>query len=668
MKHTQRHALRFALISSFFVAAAVSAILWIGRTNPVLAINGYSPNQQISLPSLAPIGGPSGPEAFVVRGLEPSVRVAPDGTVYVSSIRGVPTGADLSRYYAPVDGPPNSDGTLPFKYEGQPDGCGIFAAGCNLLGIAQGGGDIDISVNYPSSGVPNLAATSLTLAPGITGTHSTDRGDTYAQPNPVVALVPGDDRNWNSGTGPETVYLNYHDAATFNIEVQRSSDGGETYVDGFGEAIDPQTLPVAGSISPTGTANIAGRIQIDRSSCPASRGNLYVVFTAPDNATENTLGDPMRTVYVGVSTDVNLGLPAFTFTDHKVFTAAPGTSNNNIFPALAVDDFGNLYAVWSDNTNIWFADSRDQGNTWSPPVRVNQGVTIGNANVFPWVAADHFGHVVVSWFADDRPGNSNDASTLAPCPSGSTTCMQQWANWNVYDAVTTDGFDSSPIFIQAETSDHVTHRGTVSTGGLGGSANRNLGDYFTSDFDPLSRVNLAFGDDHLVNPDCATIGSGACGPDDPNTTRLIRPYFTYQLEKNPAVQTSGICGTPPPPPPGESISGGGTVSASGGTSAHFGFVAHANPLNGAVSYHDDSASLDVKSSGGVTSLTFNGNCATFGGNAKVNGAVGYKYQVNACDSSANAQPDTFFISVSGTNFNYSNGGALTGGNITLHNQ
>ena len=667
MNQTQRRALKPTIISSFILAAAVLAILWIGRSGSVMAINGYSPNQQLFLPLLAPVGGPNGPVAFVVRGLEPSVRVAPDGTVFVSSIRGVPGGVDLSRYYAPVDGSPNSDGTLPFKYEGQPDGCGILAAGCNLLGIAQGGGDVDISVNYPSSGVPNLAVTSLTLAPGITGTNSTNRGDSYAQPNPLVALVPGDDRMWNSGTGPETVYLNYHDAATFNIEVQRSADGGLTYVDGFGEAIDPQTLPAAGSIAPTDSANIAGRIQVDRSSCAASHGNLYVIFVAPDNVMENTNGNPMRTVYVGVSTDVNLGLPVFTFTDHKVFTAAPGTSNNNIFPALAVDDFGNLYAVWGDNANIWFSNSRDQGNTWSAPVRVNQGITIGNANVLPWVAADHFGHVVVSWFGDDRPGNSNDAATLEPCPSGSTTCMQQWANWDVYDAVTTDGFDASPIFIQARTSDHAIHRGTVSTGGLGGSANRNLGDYFTSDFDTQSRVNIAFADDHLVNPDCATIGSGACGPDDPNATRLIRPYFTYQLVSSPAVQTSGVCGTPPPPPPGESISGGGSVSASGGASAHFGFVAHAHPFNGALSYHDDSASLDVKSSGGITSLTFNANCATFGGNARVNGNAGYTYQVNACDNSSSGQTDTFFISASGPNFNYSNGGALTSGNIKLHN-
>jgi len=53
----------------------------------------------------------------------------------------------------------------------------------------------------------------------------------------------------------------------------------------------------------------------------------------------------------------------------------------------------------------------------------------------------------------------------------------------------------------------------------------------------------------------------------------------------------------------------------------------------------------------------------------VNQKLGYKYTVNACD---NAEPgagkDTFFISVTGPNFSYSNGGFITGGNIQIHSR
>src|SRR5919109_2879917 len=118
--------------------------------------DGFSPNQSLCLPQLAPIGTSANPLAFIVRGLEPSARVDSQGTIYVQSIRGVPGGLDLWRWSQAIDGPPNANGTLPFKYEGQPDNCGIFGlsgGGCvnnvgspTNLGIAPGGGDGDIAV------------------------------------------------------------------------------------------------------------------------------------------------------------------------------------------------------------------------------------------------------------------------------------------------------------------------------------------------------------------------------------------------------------------------------------------------------------------------------------------------------------------------------------------
>jgi hypothetical protein len=508
----------------------------------------------------------------------------------------------------------------------------------------------------------------LTLAPGVTGTHSTTRGDSFTTPNPVVALIPGDDRQWIDGTGDQTVYLNYHDVATFNIDVQRSNDGGQTYVNGFGEAIDPQTFPAAGNVGATATANVAGQIKVDRSNC-ASRGNLYQVFVAPDNFTENATGQPFRSVYVGVSTDVQLGLPVFTFTDHKFFTGPVGFNAENLFPALAVDDFGNLYAVWSDNSNIFYSFSTDLGTTWAPAVNVSYPVNGGHANVFPWVAADANGHVGIVWFGDDRAGNSNDTATLAPCPSSqSTTCMTGWAQWNVYFAESVNGHDASPIFVQSIISDHpdetpaihYIHRGTVSTGGLGGGANRNLGDYFQIAFDPLHRANVAFSDDHKLSP--ATI-SGHTGFDDPQARRLIRANFTHQLMANPGIVTTGFCAVGPGEP-GPSMTGGGRL----GPNVNFGFIAKANPLNGALEYQDQAAGLNVHSSNGITSVTFTDTCANFNGNAKVNGQPGYTFRVSACDlAEPGAGKDTFNIDVTGPNsFSYHNGGTITDGNIQAH--
>jgi len=81
-------------------------------------------------------------------------------------------------------------------------------------------------------------------------------------------------------------------------------------------------------------------------------------------------------------------------------------------------------------------------------------------------------------------------------------------------------------------------------------------------------------------------------------------------------------------------------------------------------------SIDVHSANtSVPSVTFQGNCGTFKGDAKVNQKLGYKYSVNACDNGEpGAGQDTFFISVTGPNLSYSNGGFITSGHIQIHKE
>ncbi len=367
-------------------------------------------------------------------------------------------------------------------------------------------------------------------------------------PNVVAALVPGDDRMWNDALDdPSTVYINYHDVATFNIEVQRSNNGGLTYTAGTGEAIDSATLPAAGSLAPTNSANIAAQIKVDRntSSCP-SKGNLYVAFVAPDNLSENTNSGPLRTVYVGVSTDAGLNAPTITFTDHKVFTSPVGSAGAthgtaNIFPALAVDNFGYLYTVWSDNENIFLSSSSDLGNTWTSPVRVNRDGTVDKSNVFPWVAADSNGHVVVTWLGSNLAGNSNDVGAMQPtCTDGTTSC---WAQWSVYMAESVNGHATIPSFTQHTASDHFIHAGTVCTSGTGCSNgdSRALADFFQVALDAQHRANIAFADDHLASPLCSQQSPGHCANNDPQAFRVAVPYFTYQLKPNKQIVTAGIC-------------------------------------------------------------------------------------------------------------------------------
>jgi hypothetical protein len=105
-----------------------------------------------------------------------------------------------------------------------------------------------------------------------------------------------------------------------------------------------------------------------------------------------------------------------------------------------------------------------------------------------------------------------------------------------------------------------------------------------------------------------------------------------------------------------------------GPNVTFGFIANETPQNGALNYQDQSMSLKVHSSGGIDSLTFAGNCATFTGNAKVNEQPGYRFRVNACDvDTSGAGKDTFGITVTGPNVNYMKGPQpITEGNIQMH--
>jgi hypothetical protein len=359
--------------------------------------------------------------------------------------------------------------------------------------------------------IPNLAVVSLSAAE-VTGSHSTNRADTFSTPNPATARVPFDDRMWiDALDDPNHVYMEYHDfGTTSQIFVQRSSDGGETYTGAVG-VVDAATEPSVGP--PTG--NIAGQIKVDRSSC-SSHGNLYQIFVGPDNPTDNLQNSStfINAAYVGVASGVSITSPTLSFTDYKIFscgagsTCPTGAGLGNLFPALAVDNFGYVYAVWSDNTDIYYSFSNTLGTRWSPAIRVTQNTSqAGKSNVFPWVAADANGHVAIAWYGADVAGNSNTVSATN-------------THWNVFVAESVNGHAISPVFTLSQATDHSNHTGQISTGGLLGSSDRSLADFFQIAIDPNHRINIAYADNHAG----------------PSVT-----YFTRQKKATPGISTKGKC-------------------------------------------------------------------------------------------------------------------------------
>ncbi|MCI0362437.1 MAG: hypothetical protein L0Y44_05685 [Phycisphaerales bacterium] len=103
--------------------------------------------------------------------------------------------------------------------------------------------------------------------------------------------------------------------------------------------------------------------------------------------------------------------------DHgQTITAAPARVDSTpapfgfVDPRIAMDDKGNVYAVWKRNltftsqTELWFSRSTNAGLNWEPDVRIDHAtVPIGIVSP-PQIAADQLGNVYVVW-SDTRLSN-----------------------------------------------------------------------------------------------------------------------------------------------------------------------------------------------------------------------------------------------------------------------
>ncbi|MEM3042437.1 MAG: BNR-4 repeat-containing protein [Thermoplasmata archaeon] len=81
------------------------------------------------------------------------------------------------------------------------------------------------------------------------------------------------------------------------------------------------------------------------------------------------------------------------------------TTGSQAYPRMVVDNSGKIHAVWQDtrsgNTRIYYANSKDNGTTWSASIQVNQTST-GQQSV-PSIAVDSDGTIHVVW-DDSRSG------------------------------------------------------------------------------------------------------------------------------------------------------------------------------------------------------------------------------------------------------------------------
>jgi hypothetical protein len=279
---------------------------------------------------------------------------------------------------------------------------------------------------------------------------SKDGGETWLR-NPLATVTHVGDRQWlrmgptvgaPPGAQSETLYMTYNDIPQ-GLVIQRSrwTNQGLVWVMGNNR------LPVSTN---TGSRDYFAVDQRD--------GTIYL---------PNKDGGGIA---MYVSTD-----GANSFDRYQVLDT--NEDIQNIFIAADTDDDGNVYLTWTNQEHVFLGSSTDKGATW----RVDRVTETNGTRVLPWLVAGEPGRVALTWYdtPDTAEGTSDEKVN---------------ANWSVQAAITTDALAENIHFIQTPIMDYV-HTGSIRTTGTAGTADRDLGDFFTCDVDQLGRVIITFGAD-----------------------------------------------------------------------------------------------------------------------------------------------------------------------------
>jgi hypothetical protein len=404
---------------------------------------------------------------------EPSLRVDRDGRVFVSGNWALTSGTSL--LWRSINGGRTFD-ILDDRTAGL-----VTDPRRRSCTPAGGGGDSDIAVDR--TGRVYFAD----LEPGLVSVGSSvDHGDTWTC-NALSASTPEVDRPWLApaptadGEGPAVdAYLSYRDLLVgalpggaevkpIQVHVDVTRDGGKTWS--------------ARGVFGRGLVDFAGP------AFTAQDGTFYQVFEGDDS--------------VWIARSTNQGR---TFQLRRV-SRRLGLPRNPLFVSGDVDAAGNVYAAWVDRGtfDVLYSYSRDKGEHWSQPVRVNPPTS--TTAVMPWLSAGKAGDVAIAWYGTSDRHIPDDAPPTAP--------------WYAWVARSVQANAPSPNFQVARLSETPMHYGKICA--ATGCAQR-LNDFFQVRIAPDGAVVAAFDDN----------GRKESGQTDPG------PYVVF------ARQVSGLGMSPAP--------------------------------------------------------------------------------------------------------------------------
>jgi hypothetical protein len=344
---------------------------------------------------------------------EPYVVIAPDGTVWVAA---------LHMHYGTALWRGRFGASVP-AFVGMPDhGLGGFD-----VALALGAGtpaNLYVASLVPMTAPVVATRVAATACPG--GVVDADfQGCTFY---PHLAYGQRD-RPWLAAYGPSTVYLSYvrrdENVLSGHMTVQRSDNGGRTWY--------PVGDPVAAlaATAPGPLHGWPGNLVVDR------RGVVYEAFVT--EGVGQPSADRFNRIVVASSRD-----GGWTWRDVTVYQGGAQEDDGNMWPGLAVDAAGSLYAAWSDGHGVYLARSDDGDATWTPARRVDDSSPLLRTSVMPWVAAGAAGRAALAWYGTTASGN-----------------LSANARWRVWYAESSDG---GRTFAQAAATG-IVHRGPICTKG-----------------------------------------------------------------------------------------------------------------------------------------------------------------------------------------------------------
>jgi hypothetical protein len=399
---------------------------------------------------------------------EPDIKVAPNGTVYVSGPQG--TGVQRSIWNASYD---NGD-SYRLVQDNKTGSAPASAAFPTKSTMGPGGGDTEIAVDRHS----NVYYADLYALACYTTGYSSNNGKTV-QSTPLGCSSPGADRQWfgvfdpaksdhtvSPYKGPKPIVYMKYTALTSGSKIDYTTGADPTNW----HQNDPAALIATNSpYSPTDAP-----ITVDQHT-----GDVLTAVSMPGNGLALAIGKPAK------NGSAHLNFHYQTIVPH--LKGNPST----LFPGFTEDAGRNLYVVWVDDSDYqvyysWAAPKGSGWGKWHKPIHINRPPSA--VNLMPWVAGGGKGIIDVAWYGTNL--------SLKQLGSDGPSAQKHQAWWTWFAQINRAATDR-PHIVQAKASPHPMHYNDIcmlGTGCITATGNRNLADFFEVVIDNAGRARIVYTD------------------------------------------------------------------------------------------------------------------------------------------------------------------------------